>query len=204
MNEQDHALPTEAKAICTQVKMKHSTMARISSWNRNLLVFAVLAVGLPLADPARGENLPDLALHDGQSLDGEWRCIIDPYETGFYDYRYNQRDKSRSPNPAETFYLDVKPANPSDRVEYDFDRSPTLRVPGDWNTQRPELLYYEGTLWYRRQFECAPLEAGERAFVRFGAANYRADVYLNGHRIGTHIGGFTPCQVNIHAIVGKL
>ena len=33
---------------------------------------------------------------------------------------------------------------------------------------------------------------GERAFLRFGAANYRADVYLNGKKLGTHIGGFTP------------
>ena len=36
------------------------------------------------------------------------------------------------------------------------------------------------------------LKNGERAFLRFGAANYRADVYLNGKKLGTHIGGFTP------------
>src|SRR5690606_27026464 len=96
------------------------------------------------------ENIPDLFLHPAQSLDGEWRIIIDPYESGFYDYRWTQRDKSSNPSRAEAFYLDVKPAISSERVEYDFDTSPTLEVPGDWNTQRPELLYYEGTVWYRR------------------------------------------------------
>lgn len=146
---------------------------------------------------SRAENVPDLYLHEGQSLDGEWRVIVDPYESGFYDYRYAQRDKSVSPNRSETFYLDAQPADKSERIEYDFDTSPTLRVPGDWNTQAPELFYYEGTLWYRRLFESAALAAGERAFLRFGAANYRADVYLNGQRLGTHIGGFTPFTFEI-------
>jgi beta-glucuronidase len=25
------------------------------------------------------------------SLDGQWQTIIDPYETGYYDYRYQPR-----------------------------------------------------------------------------------------------------------------
>jgi len=41
--------------------------------------------------------------------------------------------------------MDAKPRDASDRVEYDFDTSPTLEVPGDWNTQRESLLYYEGS-----------------------------------------------------------
>ena len=84
---------------------------------------------------------PDLFLHDNMSLNGDWKTIIDPYETGFYDYRHEQRDLSANPSRSETFYLDVKPADPGERVEYDFDKSASLAVPGDWNTQRPELLY---------------------------------------------------------------
>lgn len=138
------------------------------------------------------ENIPDLYLYDGVSLNGEWRSIMDPYETGFYDYRLAQRDLDEKPSRSETFYLDVKPENPSERVEYDFDTSPILRVPGDWNTQRPELLYYEGSVWYRKTFESPGVPEGQRAFLRFGAVNYRADVYLNGRKLGVHIGGFTP------------
>ncbi len=145
-----------------------------------------------LAPLLHADNIPDLFLHDGISLNGDWKIIIDPYETGFYDYRREQRDLGSDPSRSETFYLDVKPADPAERVEYDFDTSPTLHVPGDWNTQRPELMYYEGSVWYRRKFDCAKLDGGQRAFLRFGAVNYRADVYLNGKKLGTHVGGFTP------------
>src|SRR5882672_3707560 len=154
----------------------------------------VTALAVPLL---HADNIPDLFLHDGLSLNGEWKSIIDPYETGFYDYRHEQRDLTNNPSRSETFYLDVKPADPSERVEYDFDTSPVLNVPGDWNTQRPELLYYEGSVWYRKQFDFAGLQPGEHAFVRFGAVNYRADVYLNGKKLGVHVGGFTPFSFEV-------
>ena len=121
----------------------------------------------------------------GQSLDGAWHVIVDPYDNGLLDYRNQPR-----PNG---YFQDAPPKNKSDLVEYDFDRSPTLNVPGDWNTQRPELLYYEGTVWYERKFD-APLPSvpNGRRFVQFGAAAQRAIVWLNGRRLGEHEGGFTP------------
>jgi beta-glucuronidase len=73
-------------------------------------------------------------------------------------------------------------------------------VPGDWNTQRPELLFYEGTVWYKRDFDYV-VKPGRRVFLWFGAANYRAIVYLNGSKLGEHIGGFTPFQFEITSLL---
>ena len=166
--------------------------------NKNILnglvrCLCLVAFGMNGVSPClRAENIPDLYLHDSESLNGEWKSIIDPYDSGFYDYRYSERDLGKNPSRAETFYLDVKPADAGERVEYDFETSPPLNVPGDWNTQRPELFYYEGSVWYRLTFTEPSLAAGERMFLRFGAANYRADVYLNGQKLGFHTGGFTP------------
>jgi beta-glucuronidase len=157
---------------------------------------AALAVSSLHAD-----NIPDLFLHDGLSLNGEWKSIIDPYETGFYDYRRDQRDLEANPSRSEAFFLDVKPNAPSERVEYDYDTSPVLNVPGDWNTQRPELLYYEGSMWYRKTFDFAGVAGGQRVFVRFGAVNYRADVYLNGKKLGVHVGGFTPFTFEVTKLI---
>ena len=118
------------------------------------------------------------------SLDGQWRTIVDPYENGYYDYRY--RPSSHG------YFKDAKPSGPGELLEYDFDASPTLMVPGDWNSQRPELFLYENTVWYRRLFEARKPADGRRLFVRFGAANYGARAYLNGEALGLHVGGFTP------------
>lgn len=122
------------------------------------------------------------------SLNGTWRIIVDPYESGYYDYRYRESEYG--------YFRNAKPQSKSDRIEYDFDTSWTLKVPGDWNTQRDELLFYEGTIWYKRSFDY-DLKQDRRLFVYFGAANYHAIVYLNGQKLGAHTGGFTPFEFEI-------
>jgi beta-glucuronidase len=161
-----------------------------------LFALGILAVAVS-APAARAVNIPNLYLHSGQSLNGEWKIIIDPYENGYYNYRYEQRDQHKEPNRGESYFLDSKPLDPSERVEYDFDKSDSLQVPGDWNTQRKDLYFYEGTLWYRRTVDFAGAKAGERTFLRFGAVNYDCVVYINAKRVGRHVGGFTPFSFEV-------
>ena len=118
------------------------------------------------------------------SLDGAWHAIVDPFENGV----------------GSGFFRDEKPRSKSDRVEYSFDLSPVLSVPGDWNTQREALLFYEGPVWYRREFSYHK-KPGTRVFVYFGAANYRAVVYMNGEKLGEHEGGFTPFDFEVTSTV---
>jgi len=128
------------------------------------------------------------------SLNGRWNYIIDPYETGFYDYRRQPFDQSASGRGG--YYDDRKQANKSELIEYDFDLSPTMKIPGDWNSQAEKLQLYEGTVWLRRKFVAAPKE-GKKYFLYFGAVNYEAHVYFNGKKLGTHKGGFTPFQFEV-------
>ncbi len=125
-----------------------------------------------------------------RSLDGTWRAIIDPYDTGYVNI-LGERNKAG-------FFRDFKPRHEGDRVEYDFDTSLELEVPGDWNTQHPELLYYEGTVWCRRRFDVdeAPT-AGERSFLSFGAVNHTSRVFLDGEELATHVGGFGGFAVEV-------
>lgn len=126
-----------------------------------------------------------------QCLDGDWKAFVDQYETGYYDYRRKAYPENK------TFFADRKfHEDKTKLVEYDFDLAPTLRVPGDWNTQRPQLYMYEGTVWYRQTFNAAPA-AGRRQFIHFGAANYESVVGLNGHVAAKHIGGFTPFDIEV-------
>ena len=127
----------------------------------------------------------------GQSLDGTWRAIVDPYENGYYSYRMVPM-----PTP-QTFFADRHFYEDQTKlIEYDFDAAGTLEVPGDWNTQREKLYYYEGTVWYRRLFDAAP-EPGHRYFIHFDGANYETIAALNGRLIGKHTGGFTAFDFEV-------
>jgi beta-glucuronidase len=156
-------------------------------------VFVALCL-LVTAAHAQQQN-PLITNIDGRhtiNLDGRWQTIIDPYETGYYDYRYEP-----SPNG---YFKNAKPKSPSDLIEYDFDNSAQLSVPGDWNSQDLRLLFYEGTIWYKKSFDYKKKDR-TRLFVYFGAANYLADVYLNGEKIGRHDGGFTPFNFEVTNLV---
>lgn len=115
-----------------------------------------------------------------QSLNGKWDAIIDLYDQG----RKNK------------IYLNKKPETKIDFYEYSFDNGLRLNVPSDWNSQLPELKYYEGTVWYARRFDVAK-ESNKRLFLYFGAVSYRCRIYLNGKEIGQHEGGFTPFQMEV-------
>ncbi len=139
---------------------------------KRLVLFLLLA-GCASATPAPSTLITNISARTTVSLNGAWQAIVDPFENG----------KSE-------FFRDAKPKDKSDRVEYNFDASPVLNVPGDWNTQREALMFYEGPVWYRRLFKYHKRD-GMRAFVYFGAVNYVASVFLNGEKLGDHEGGFT-------------
>ena len=127
-----------------------------------------------------------------QSLNGDWDYMVDQQEQGYYDYRMNINRWG--------YFLNAKAQRPSDLVEYNFDESPAMHVPGDWNTQLAELFLYEGTIWMKRDFNYTPVE-GQRLLLYFGAVNYEAIVYVNGKKAGRHEGGFTPFCFDVTDVV---
>ncbi len=132
------------------------------------------------------------------SLNGNWKYIIDPYETGYRNHRnwmpFDQVSSTKA--SAKPYYTDKKIENRWDRIEYNFETSNEIAVPGDWNSQSDKLLYYEGTVWYRTKFDY-DLQADKKLILHFGAVNYRTDVYLNGEKIGAHSGGYDPFNFDI-------
>ena len=129
--------------------------------------------------------------YESQSLNGAWNYIVDVQEEGYYDYRMNVSRWG--------FFQNAKPQKPEDLIEYDFDKSPTMQIPSDWNTQDEKLFFYEGTVWFYRQFrvESSELRDSNRSLLYFGAVNYDSHVYVNGQHVGHHIGGFTPFNYDV-------
>jgi len=160
----------------------------------------IFLTAVVVAASARSEVvIADVFARQTTSLNGQWQAIVDPYDTGYFDYRRQPYDAAA--HPAGGYFLDRQAADKTDLVEYNFDTSPTLNVPGDWNSQDEKLFYYEGTVWYRKIFDVTKSAPDHRLFVYFGAANYEADFYLNGKKLGKHIGGFTPFAYEITKLV---
>jgi len=156
-----------------------------------ILMILTLSVAAAAAPPV--ELIQNVTARQNVALNGPWRTIVDPYDNGYFDYRHQ-------PIAGGGYAANRKPQSKSEHIEYDFDTAAQLQVPGDWNTQRPDLFLYEGSVWYERNFDYQ-LRPGHRLFVWFGAANYDAIVFLNGTRLGEHVGGFTPFQFEITKLV---
>jgi Glycosyl hydrolases family 2, sugar binding domain/Glycosyl hydrolases family 2/Glycosyl hydrolases family 2, TIM barrel domain len=72
-----------------------------------------------------------------------------------------------------------------------------IQVPGSWQSQFSDLRDYAGVAWYWRTVKMDPPQPGHIALLRFGAVDYRAVVYVNHQRVGSHDGGYLPFEFDI-------
>lgn len=142
--------------------------------------FAPSQIVYPAADPLLGF----VDARDMTSLNGDWNMIVDPMNAG---------------DPGSIFGGFVRnrqPASDMDLIEYNYETSPTVRVPGDFNTQDKRLIFYQGRVWYFTTFDASP-EDNTKLHLWFGGANFETTVFLNGEGIGTHDGGYVPFSFDI-------
>ncbi len=143
--------------------------------NKVLISFLLMSSGVLSAQHA----MQNVLEREKTSLNGEWSVLIDPNSTGKKGW-HNPQATTENHKLSEVYY------------EGDWQ----LTVPGDWNHQMPELFYYEGDMWYKRDFIFTPQE-DKRTFVHFGAVSQHCEVFLNGESIGSHKGAFTPFQFEV-------
>jgi hypothetical protein len=74
-------------------------------------------------------------------------------------------------------------------------------VPFPWESELSGIHQIKGAPkvgWYRRGFKVpTSFHAGERIWLRFGAVDWRADVWVNGRKVAEHEGGYTPFEADI-------
>ena len=160
---------------------------------------ALLAVSSALALPVYAQPaqpalpapivLTGADIRPATSLNGDWHIIPDPYQTGLYDFHKHEI--------ARGWFVNQK-AKPGDTgpIDYNFSTAETIKVPGDWNTQKRELFWYEGLMWYERDFDYTA-KPNTRVFLHIGAANYKSIFWVNGIKVCEHEGGFTAFHCDI-------
>lgn len=142
----------------------------------------------PKPAPQQPVAIENIRARTGTDLSGQWHYIVDRSRLGI-----RKRGMQRN-------FPQDRPATNHPLLEYDWDTSPTMAIPGDWNSQVTEMAMYEGMVWFRRKVDAAP-QPGRRYVLHFEAANYDTRVYLNGELLGRHRGGFTPFEFEV---TGKL
>ncbi len=98
----------------------------------------------------------------------------------------------------------------------------TISLNGDWLFQREgaqadnwkvvsvpssfeqhEGIAFNGVGYYRKSIPAFTLSPGQRVLVHFAAAATEAEVWWNGERLGTHLGGWTPFRFDITELVRR-
>ena len=163
------------------------------------MIFASLAAASLAVPAAKAATAPAPIVLTGAdrrpatSLNGEWASVIDPYFSGLFSFHHEEKSNGWFTNQK------AKPGDPFP-TEVDFSKAPKLKVPGDWNTQRESLLYYEGPIWYERDFTYQPKEH-TRVFLHIGAANYHSWFWVNGKKVCEHEGGYTSFNCDVTAAI---
>jgi len=155
----------------------------------------ILSIILFSIIPLCAQEIPLVAnifARENISLNGKWNYVIDPLENGYYGYRLEVLKNG--------FFKNRKAQNPQELVEYNLDTSPLMDIPSDWNTRNDQLFFYEGTVWFKKDFDLKK-DTGKRYVLYFGAANYDTKVYVNGTKVGEHIGGYTPFNFDVTDVV---
>lgn len=101
------------------------------------------------------------------SLDGPWRLVLDPDDTG---------------SKGKWFLGTGVP------------EGIPVTVPSVWDRWVPD---YDGAGWYFREFELSPEWGDYHTDLEFEGADYYAEAWLNGRRLGEHEGGYTPFAFDV-------
>jgi beta-galactosidase/beta-glucuronidase len=127
--------------------------------------------GLEQPAPARGYPRPQLERDEWTSLDGAWEFALDP------EGRWNV------PSQVEwnaTILVPFAPETAASGIE--------------------DTSFYRAC-WYRRTVVVPAVKETERVLLHFGAVDYSAVVWINGHPAGIHEGGYTPFTVDMTTFV---
>lgn len=115
---------------------------------------------------------------DRYLLGGTWLMRLDPEDTGLRERLFAQRAT---------------------------DGWSATTVPSAWNAGDDSVASWLGSVaWYRKDFRLPARAADAAAWIaRFESVNYRATVWLNGRRVGEHVSGYVPFELDLPHVVRR-
>jgi hypothetical protein len=143
------------------------------------------------------------------NLNGPWRFTFDPRDHGEQQRWYRirppelRRDTEMDPGGAARPFGAPRP---STLVDDPFGA--TIVVPFPWESRASGIQQDEqkGAAWYQRVIEAPADWAADGAwhlhpYLCFGAVDWNAKVWVNGHFVAEHDGGYTPFALDLSGYV---
>ena len=112
---------------------------------------------------------PDFERSQWINLNGEWDFKFDPKDLGVKEHW----EKSQQKYPLK------------------------IQVPFPWGSQLSGVKDETDIAWYQRLIEVPANWQSKRTFLVIGASDWKTDVYLDGQKIGSHEGGYTPFSFDL-------
>ncbi|KAM3110799.1 glycoside hydrolase family 2 protein [Phormidesmis sp. 146-33] len=109
---------------------------------------------------------------------GNWTTL-----NGTWDFAYNDDETWTTPADVTDW---------THTIEVPFSPESTRSGIGDTG--------FHPSCWYKREFDITR-RGRERVLLHFGAVDYSARVWVNGHFVGSHEGGYTPFSFDITSVL---
>ena len=79
----------------------------------------------------------------------------------------------------------------------------SVNVPHTWNAidGANGFDFFKGACWYRKQILVPSQVKGNKVFIEFHGSNSITDVYVNGHYLGQHRGGYSSFRFDITEVI---
>ncbi len=116
--------------------------------------------------------LPQFERSNWRSLDGKWQFVFDDDDLG------------QKHNWAEVF-----------------PQAQSIVVPYSYETKASGIgdSAHHAVVWYHRTFTIVDRLESQHVYLNFGGVDYGCTVYLNGHQVGEHFGGYTHFAFDVTA-----
>lgn len=141
--------------------------ACLCSWPTNGVLLAQAPSAAAIPLPEHPR--PDFQREHWQNLNGTWQFQFDAQNTG----ESQGWHRSGLPSPQ------------------------TIRVPFSWAAPLAEVADSADIGWYARTIRVPADWRGRRIFLVVGASDWHTTAWLNGQKLGTHQGGYTPFEFEL-------
>ncbi|HVG26239.1 MAG TPA: glycoside hydrolase family 2 TIM barrel-domain containing protein [Acidobacteriaceae bacterium] len=117
-------------------------------------------------------------------------------ETHEHPRPLRRRQSWQSLNGAWDFHIDP-PARLTLPEQVEWDQRIEVPFSPETKASGVEDTGFYSAVWYRRTFERPPLSSDDNLLLHFEAVDYRATVWVNGAKVCSHEGGYTPFSADV-------